>query len=67
MEKVHQARNCFTKTYTHRIKKEMLVRGKPNIEKLQTFIDRFCTFSTLVQQQYIDILNRKQIDDTEFI
>lgn len=58
MEKVHRARECFAKTYTHRIKKEMLCRYTPNYDKLQLFFDRFCTFGTYIQTQYIQTLKQ---------
>jgi flap endonuclease-1 len=67
MDKVSRARLCFLKTYTHRIKKEMLCRHEPNIEKLQAFMDRFCSFGTYMQQQYLTLLKKKKDNEEELL
>ena len=61
MELVENARQCFTKGYNHGITKEMLCVFKPNIEKLQKFMVRFCTFTDYTCKCYINKLYESKI------
>ena len=61
MDLVNNARKCFKKTHTHRITKNMLKIKKPNIPKLQKFMNDFCNYPIQSQRFYIDLLQKSPI------
>jgi len=60
MEMVSKARKCFQKTHTHKITKNMLAIQKPNIQKLNNFMERFCNFSPKHRENYLSVYKNLQ-------
>lgn len=56
LEFVNNARRCFMKKHTHKITRNMLKINKPDINRINDFLNQFCTFSSYEKNKYINYM-----------